>query len=320
MGNGLQNECKCRCPGDDDESDLNMQVPAYPGATSYIKRHNVDGSTGGTGKEPTFGCADLNSTWCCPDPEQAPHGSMVAPMPPPPMALPVVDPVFHQTKEPSRTDHVEQRTDHVQQNNMNRVEHEVPDPYRQEDAIPGIAFPQRDFQNEPANVGQPVKESTLKSSDRTSSSGRTASEWAADQAQFSHLPPLPDGWLRIISRTTGKLYYCYPETGETTFSEPTGPPPSVANKRQLPNGWVEMVSRSTGRPYYWNSDLQRSQFEVPTGYESPGSPATTVSTSPPPTGKEDPSLPPGWVVMVSRSTGREYYYHAASQTSQFERP
>merc|ERR1719321_659482 len=58
------------------------------------------------------------------------------------------------------------------------------------------------------------------------SGGRTASEWAQDQEQFAHLPPLPPGWLRVLSRSTGKVYYCYPETGETTFTEPTGPPPS----------------------------------------------------------------------------------------------
>lgn len=297
MGNGLHNGCKCRCPGDDDiNTNIDMQMPAYPGAQSYIKKtHEMDGHTGGTGgsKEPTFGCTDLNSTWCCPEGEQ---GNMVTPMP-----QPVLDPVFA-AKDTSMNNRV--------------MEQAVPDPYAQEQGMPGLAFPQRDFR-ETSNMGQSNR---TKSSDRTSSSGRTASEWAADQAQFSHLPPLPPGWLRVVSRTTGKLYYCYPETGETTFQEPTGPPASIANAKQLPPGWVEMVSRSTGRTYFWNAELQKSQFEIPTGFESPGSPATSGSTSGPPTGQEDPTLPPGWTVMVSRSTGKTYYYHAASQQSQFERP
>merc|ERR1711957_349614 len=120
--------------------------------------------------------------------------------------------------------------------------------------LPGFAAVQRDT----SDVGENPNSGAI-------APGRTASEWAADQAQFAHLPPLPVGWLRVVSRSTGKLYYCYPETGETTFQEPTGPPPSIANAKQLPYGWVELVSRSTGLTYYWNAELQKSQFEVPTG-------------------------------------------------------
>merc|ERR1711877_6593 len=82
---------------------------------------------------------------------------------------------------------------------------------------------------------------------------RTPADWVNDQAQFSHLPALPEGWIRVRSRTTGDIYYCYAETGETTLTEPTQPgPPSGQHSRDnkgeadapLPSGWVEVVSRS----------------------------------------------------------------------------
>lgn len=85
--------------------------------------------------------------------------------------------------------------------------------------------------------------------------GKTALEWASEQEQFAHLPALPQGWIRVKSASTGRLYYFNMVTGKTTFTEPT----------DLPPGWVQIKSRSTGQPYYWNAQLKKSQFERPTG-------------------------------------------------------
>mmetsp|Transcript_20684 Transcript_20684/g.33417 ORF Transcript_20684/g.33417 Transcript_20684/m.33417 type:complete len:260 (+) Transcript_20684:89-868(+) len=146
--------------------------------------------------------------------------------------------------------------------------------------------------------------------DRPPNSGRTAAEWANDQEQFSHLPPLPAGWIRVKSRSTGAIYYCCSETGETTFVEPTANQ-AVTKSSDLPSGWVEMVSRSTGRTYYWNSTLQKSQFEKP----------TMVDTQPSPQpGNDNEGLPPDWTSMISRSTGRTYYFNSKLQKSQYDRP
>jgi len=86
-----------------------------------------------------------------------------------------------------------------------------------------------------------------------SMSGKTALEWASEQEQFSHLPTLPQGWIRVKSASTGRVYYFNMVTGKTTFTEPT----------DLPTGWVQIKSRSTGQPYYWNAQLKKSQFERP---------------------------------------------------------
>lgn len=176
--------------------------------------------------------------------------------------------------------------------------------------------------NDPSGRENSAKSMGSQSSAR--SGGRTASEWAAEQEQFAHLPPLPEGWLRVLSRSTNKIYFCYPETGETTFTEPTGPPPSKqAKSGQLPDGWTQMTSKSTGRTYFWHAGMQKSQFDVPTGNEVASRENTAKSSipaAPPAQAQHDPSLPEGWVSMVSRSTGKPYYFNSVTQQSQFDRP
>mmetsp|Transcript_78901 Transcript_78901/g.124577 ORF Transcript_78901/g.124577 Transcript_78901/m.124577 type:complete len:180 (-) Transcript_78901:233-772(-) len=72
--------------------------------------------------------------------------------------------------------------------------------------------------------------------------------------------PLPRGWIKMVSKSTGKEYYYNEETGKSTFAFPDEEPPD----RELPEGWCEKQSRSTGKIYYWNEALQKSQFDFPT--------------------------------------------------------
>jgi len=83
------------------------------------------------------------------------------------------------------------------------------------------------------------------------------------------LPPLPQGWRTHVSRTTGMPY----------FSGPGGV--CVADPAQVP-GWIRDESgRSAG------------------GGRGGGSASTASGSS--------PALPPGWVMELSRRTGRPYY-------------
>ncbi|CAE7228372.1 LOC106772409 [Symbiodinium necroappetens] len=82
---------------------------------------------------------------------------------------------------------------------------------------------------------------------------KTVLFWASQQDQFSHLPQLPDGWIRIPSKSAGACYYVNLRTGTATFRSPL----------DLPPGWVKVMSRSTGRHYYWHAEKQISQFELP---------------------------------------------------------
>ncbi|CAE8596829.1 unnamed protein product [Polarella glacialis] len=82
---------------------------------------------------------------------------------------------------------------------------------------------------------------------------RTVMSWANDQEQFAHLPPLPEGWIRVPSKSSQNIYYMDLNTGQSTFKSPL----------ELPEGWVQQTSRSTGQAYFWNAELQVSQFVRP---------------------------------------------------------
>lgn len=86
----------------------------------------------------------------------------------------------------------------------------------------------------------------------------TAADWAERQHEFKDLAPLPTGWIRVRSNSTGEIYYYCMDTGETTFEMPSG----------LPTGWTEMKSRSTGQTYYWHAATGVSQFKRPTSSDA----------------------------------------------------
>lgn len=143
-------------------------------------------------------------------------------------------------------------------------------------------------------------------------SPRTAADWAQEQHQFEDMPPLPAGWIRARSKTSGAIYYCCQATGQTTFMQPTASQ-AVMEAPGLPPDWVEKTSRSTGKAYYWNVVQQRAQFERPT------MPTGSEGKEPQRLGDKTP-LPEGWVAMVSRSTGKPYYFNSKLQKSQFDAP
>jgi hypothetical protein len=286
MGGGLQKSCKCLEP----PNDWDPNVPAYQGPTSYVTRHPLDGGSQGSL------CMDR---WCCPENVS---GQVVVPIQTPALTL--------TQDEKANYEGTSTVMSYPSQNQQHGQDHQafVVPPPPDEGGVPPPP-PSAD------NGGD-------QSSSNVDGTGKTASEWAEDQSQFAHLPPLPPGWLRVLSRSTGKIYFCYPETGETTFQEPTGPPPSLAVNLSLPAGWTQMESRSTGRTYYWHAELQKSQFDAPTEADSVagGTPAVSAASLPVKAAAASSKLPAGWVELDSRSTGRKYYYNTESQVSQFERP
>jgi len=70
----------------------------------------------------------------------------------------------------------------------------------------------------------------------------TMGQWEAEQARrFAGLPPLPEGWLRALSRSTGRIYYVNSATGESQFEEPK------ATKVSPPTRW-EAPAASAAHP------------------------------------------------------------------------
>lgn len=82
---------------------------------------------------------------------------------------------------------------------------------------------------------------------------KTVKEWEAEQEKFGDQPKLPAGWIRVMSRKSGKTYYYNKETQESSFEVP------------LPEGWTMQVSKSNGRTYYFHPQKKISTFVRPGG-------------------------------------------------------
>merc|ERR1712217_1007678 len=85
-------------------------------------------------------------------------------------------------------------------------------------------------------------------------------EWIQAQDRlFGHLSKLPTNWIRIRSKSSGKVYLYNSKTGESKEGDSFDEPP-----KGLPPNWQELRSKSTGQVYYYNSKTGQSQFDEPT--------------------------------------------------------
>lgn len=75
---------------------------------------------------------------------------------------------------------------------------------------------------------------------------------APSQSQFRHMPKLPEGWVRMVSKSNGQVYYWNNTTHKSTFEQP------------LPAGWTKQTSKSSGKTYYFNAAKQQSMYTIPT--------------------------------------------------------
>mmetsp|Transcript_80618 Transcript_80618/g.125621 ORF Transcript_80618/g.125621 Transcript_80618/m.125621 type:complete len:749 (+) Transcript_80618:2-2248(+) len=97
----------------------------------------------------------------------------------------------------------------------------------------------------------------------------TVEDWLHCQDRFSHMPALPQDWIRIKS-SSGAIYFMNYVTGEQSIRMPgtqSAAPPIAApsaSARSLPPGWEEVTSKSTGKIYYRNIDKGISTFDFPT--------------------------------------------------------
>jgi hypothetical protein len=99
------------------------------------------------------------------------------------------------------------------------------------------------------------KKVETRSRQEATAQGKTIAEWEKEQDQFSHLPKLPEGWVRVKSQKTGQVYFFNKKTKQSTFEHPEPP---------LPEGWTKETSKSTGKTYYFHAKKKKSQFERPT--------------------------------------------------------
>merc|ERR1712008_359368 len=71
--------------------------------------------------------------------------------------------------------------------------------------------------------------------------GKSVAEWKAEQAQFSHLPKMPEGWIRVKARNSDDVYFWNTKTKTSQFHHP------------LPDGWTKQRSKTSGKVYYFNA-------------------------------------------------------------------
>lgn len=112
---------------------------------------------------------------------------------------------------------------------------------------------------------------------------KTVREWEAAQNEFGDEPSLPAGWLRIKSRTTGEVYFFNKITQQSQFEMPEVPIPKKVEK------------------------------EAPPRAAPNRNPAPVES-------KKIDSLPAGWTQHISKRNGKVYYFHKATNISQYYRP
>jgi hypothetical protein len=117
--------------------------------------------------------------------------------------------------------------------------------------LPGAHLSAKDVRTEPTPKAK-AQPAVPTAPEAPVQAGKTIGDWSREQDVFKDEPKLPEGWLRIKSRSNGDVYYFNKKTQQTTFDFP------------LPPGWTREVSKSTGRPYYFNATLKQSSFEIPT--------------------------------------------------------
>jgi hypothetical protein len=95
----------------------------------------------------------------------------------------------------------------------------------------------------------------------------------------------------------------------------TGKPTEV-----LPAGWVKKYNEKKAKDYYYHAETKTSQWAAPegtvvtSGSNAGGSSAQTTSSD------AGEILPAGWVKKFNEKKGKDYYFHAATKTSQWSAP
>lgn len=117
--------------------------------------------------------------------------------------------------------------------------------------VPASAPPAAPPQATPA----PARPAPARPAPPAAPAGKTANDWERDQDKFDDTRPLPPGWMRIKSKSSGDVYFFNKQTQESKFEFPEWP---------LPEGWTKQKSKSTGKVYYFNAQRKQSTFERPT--------------------------------------------------------
>jgi acyl-CoA-binding protein len=144
---------------------------------------------------------------------------------------------------------------------------------------------------------------------------------------------LPAGWVKKFNEKKGKHYYYNAETKTSQWDPPPGTVTASAAPSSgsgtattgkptevLPAGWVKKYNEKKAKDYYYHAETKTSQWAAPEGTvvtsdsNAGGSSAQATSSD------AAEILPAGWVKKFNEKKGKDYYFHAATKTSQWSAP
>ena len=132
----------------------------------------------------------------------------------------------------------------------------------------------------------PASEASGETPDPNAPAAATLAPAASTATPAAPLQPgdLPPGWVAATDPTSGKEYYCHAATNQTTWDKPSAAPAAAA---------AAAAAVAPGA-----------------GLLGDGGAATPAAGA----------LPAGWVATMDPASGREYYYHAVTNQTSWEKP
>mmetsp|Transcript_86 Transcript_86/g.230 ORF Transcript_86/g.230 Transcript_86/m.230 type:complete len:464 (+) Transcript_86:63-1454(+) len=160
---------------------------------------------------------------------------------------------------------------------------------------------------------------------------KTLEDWITDQSEFEGLPQLPQGWIRIRAQSNNKsMLYFNTLDGSYQLKPPEAAPQEVAAEPSSIDTPQESRPTSAVKPSakpVQHSMLETKQESLLLDKEVTLTTSESLEDTFNATGHDEaaaeqdpPSLPPGWALCYSRSSGKPYYYHAGLKKSQYARP
>ena len=87
---------------------------------------------------------------------------------------------------------------------------------------------------------------------------RSCQAWSRSPRRCTDsVPGIAPGWTKMLSKSTGKIYYFHAEMGASIYEEPLDP------GDPLPSGWVMLLSKRTGKIYYFHTATKTAVLERP---------------------------------------------------------
>jgi len=129
-------------------------------------------------------------------------------------------------------------------------------PSLSESSIPSTRSSLTDSSSPPTDSSSPSVSPTI-----SVEASSPDSEYKAGEREQVADSGLPLGWIAILDKSVGSLYYFHSETQEVTWTRPESQRAVV--EADLPYGWVAIKDSSSQSVYYFNQHTQEVTWEKP---------------------------------------------------------